>query len=209
MSTKTPWESRVGMLLKQTDDFAWAFKPVDSKFYGGQTRLDWLACDQAGRFWMVEVKHIATDRKSINLRTDVSAGQRDALTSVSQTTVGIALLVVGRGDTLYLFDWSRVLWQWRERNRTQLDNPRATQGLPSLLPLDTAPIQIKWTGKKGWATIRLLAHVEAFWAYGPGSVIEPTLIVPERPSRKAGSSRSTSKPGASIPTPAPMLRLVR
>jgi hypothetical protein len=182
---------------------------MDSQFYGGQTRIDWLACDRVGRFWMVEVKQMSSGRRTINLRTDVSPGQRDALTHVSRTTVGISLLAVGQDDTLYIFDWGRVLWQWRERNDANLSTPEEWKGLPSLLPLADALLQIRWTGPKAWETVHLLSYVERLWAHGVEAVIEPMLITPERASRKRASSPSTLKPPVSTPTPARMLRLVR
>ena len=204
MDKKTT-EERVGMLLKHPDDFAWAFKPADSRMYGGQTRIDWIACDKAGRCWLVEVKQVDPEARSINLLNEVSPGQRNALTSVSRTTVGIALLAVWQGTTLYIFDWSRVLWHWQKRSEqhepSHLNNP-------ALLPLESASLVIEWTGPKAWATVRLLPFVEEFWAYGPHAAIPPTRVVPERPSPKPASLRSTLRLRGCTPTPDRMLRLV-
>lgn len=207
--SKGPWESRVGMLLKQTEHFNRAIKVPDSALYGGQPRIDWIACDKAGRHWEVEVKQLPEDRQSINLRTEVSAGQREALTQVSRTTVGVALLAVGRGDTLYIFDWGRVLWQWRKHNDQNREHPEQMTALPSLLPLASAPLALKWTGQKAWETIRLLPLVEQFWDVGIDADIPQTLIVPERPLRRPASLRSTLRRKGSTPTPRRMLRLVQ
>lgn len=208
---KGPWESRVGKLLKHPDDFAWSYKPPDTKFYGGQTRIDWIACDRAGRFWLTEVKQLPTDRKSINLRTEVSAGQRDALLAVSQTTVGLALLMVGQGDILYIFDWERVLWQWKARNDLNQRRPteQRAEPLPSLLPLSTAPLAIEWTGPTAWEQFRLLPEIERLWGVGIDVDMAQTLIRPAKPSRKPASSPSISKLVASIHTDESTLRLVR
>jgi hypothetical protein len=140
MSTKSHWEARVGLLLdplKHTQ-FTWSYKPPDSQMYGGQPRIDWLACDLIGRFWMVEVKHLADERLSINLNRDVTPGQRAALDGVSASQTGVALLAVGHHDTLHWFDWRMVGWQL---------TPESTN---PLLPMADSLLSMTWTGPKSW-----------------------------------------------------------
>ena len=173
MPVKGQWESRTGMILRCPESFAWAFKPADSPLYGGQARIDWLACDHKGRFWMVEVKQCALDRKTINVLTDVSPGQRDALTAIAQTEQGIALLAVGQENILYLFDWRTILWRLTQAGGfSERQRP--------LLPLSAAPIQVLWTGPKAWATNALNLYAQILWVNSrePSLPTEPTLIVP-------------------------------
>lgn len=192
MSSKGPWEGRVGILLHNTRWFAWAFKPADSPLYGGQARIDWLACDKLGRHWMVEVKQVAPDRRSINVLSEVSPGQRAALSAVAGTDVGIALLVVGQGETLYVFDWRMV--QWR------LDQDDGSQGkLAARLPLSSAPIQIKWTGKKAWQNLNWYAEVVKLRQIEHILNIAPIMLTPTRSPSEPVSSPSTSKRRGSIP----------
>jgi hypothetical protein len=107
---KSPWEARVGKLLDPAlhPEIVYSFKPYDSSMYGGQPRLDWLACDRTGRFIGIEVKHLEARRRSINLEKDLTAGQINALSAISRSAVGVALLAVGREKTLYLFDWYKI-----------------------------------------------------------------------------------------------------
>jgi hypothetical protein len=199
--TKTPWEARVGMLLKHPQDFAWAFKPVDSRLYGGQPRLDWIACDVDGLYWLVEVKALAADRRSINLRTDVTPGQRDALMKVDATSYGVALLAIGQGNTLYIFDWGQVRWR--------LEREYANEKNLQLLPLASASWAIRWTGPTAWKQFRFRPLLLQEPVIDQSGGTPPTLIVPAPPSRKPVSSQSTSRPEGSIPTPPRTLRLVR
>jgi hypothetical protein len=141
MAGKSPWEARVGKLLDPAlhPEIVYSFKPYDSSMYGGQPRLDWLACDRTGRFIGVEVKHLDARRKSINLEKDLTAGQINALNAISRSAVGIALLAVGREKTLYLFDWHKIQY---------LLGGTA----PSLLMISPGGsaesyMEIEWTGK--------------------------------------------------------------
>jgi hypothetical protein len=137
---KGQWESRVGMLLnsEKHPEFVYSFKPVDSGMYGGQPRIDWLACDFMGRFWMIEVKQLDERSKRLNLRTEVSPGQKDGLNGVADSQAGVSLLAVGHGANLYLFDWRDIRW------RSDPDE------LPLLLMTDAFLI-LTWTGPKSWS----------------------------------------------------------
>jgi hypothetical protein len=171
MSTKTAWEQRVGMLLSPAKHptFVYSFKPVDSSMYGGQPRIDWHACDISGRYWMIEVKSLPANRRSINLVNDVTVGQREGLCGVAASTCGIALLAVGQDRALYIFDW-REVWQRFERMPTT----------NRLLPLDAAFLTLTWTGPKGWT--HSLYHLVA----GTLPSLAPTPKRLAGPSQRAG-----------------------
>lgn len=140
---KSPWEKRVGDLLSPPD-FVWSYKPPDSQFYGGQPRVDWLACDSTGLFWMIEVKWLAESRASINLMTEVSPGQRDALNAVDSGQ-GIALLAIGRGSYLFVHSWSLVWSLYQSRLTAGTPFPeRLRLSDPSLMHL------CRWRGPKDW-----------------------------------------------------------
>lgn len=193
-------ETRVGYLLK-TREFVWAFKPVDSPFYGGQTRIDWLACDRLGVFWMVEVK--STTGKSINLEREVSPGQRDALTSVARSRNGVALLAVMRGTTLYIYDWGRLQALWTEK---KLGN----SGRPNSFALDDAPLQYQWKNKRQFQSlpfrkdVRQLLQQSESRAAPPSTLRTPTPPSPTSP--KLARSPLTWKPRGFTPIRRKMLR---
>lgn len=130
------WEPRVGKLF-HPDYFPWTYKAPDSPRFGGQPRIDYLACDVYGRFWMVEVKQLQPDRKSINIENDVPIGQRNALDAVSDVGA-VAALAVGCGSTLYVFLWERVRWL-------------QSQGMWPRLPLNKASVTFHWTGPTDWS----------------------------------------------------------
>lgn len=186
MTTKSPWESRVGMLLdpEKHPEFVYSYKPHDSAMYGGQPRIDWLACDQVGRFWMIEVKSLDPKRRSINLESDVSPGQRAALDAVMHSGVGVPLLMVGQEKTLYVFDWRKVSW------------------LLAGHPLSEASFALGWTGPKAWALIDLYG----FLAVLAPSPLLPAFVTPASlaifneplPSTPPAPSPLISKPGDSI-----------
>jgi hypothetical protein len=140
---KTAWEARVGMLLDPArgKDFVWSYKPADSAMYGGQPRVDWLACDRNGRMWMIEVKSSPADRKSITLEREVSPGQIAALDAVATSSTGVALLAVGHEKTLYIFDWRKIGW---------LIKVAKVSGAVSQIPFTQADIRFSWTGPKTW-----------------------------------------------------------
>lgn len=184
--TKSAWESRVGMLLdsEKHPEFFYSYKPVDG-IHGGQPKIDWFACDKIGRFWMIEVKWLPTSRVSINLGTEVTAGQRDGLDAVAVSEMGVALLAVGQGACLFLFEWREVqLWQLDQIHRSKLG-----QDVNRLLPLDAAFMRLEWNGPKSWKNLnlfRIVGHLH-FVQNGDPSATTPTEPVVLSP--KPGPSR--------------------
>lgn len=191
--TKT-WESRVGKLL---DDpyYVWAHKCPDS-MHGGQPKVDWIACDVYGFFWMIEVKQLAAGRKSINYEGEITPGQREALTAVSDIG-GYAFLAIGVGPRLYIFTWGRIQWLRQHEH-------------PSLIPLNEASIVLEWMGPKQWTTLQNKQRFHKLWAMTPDLMVrdgrsasEPTPLIRtphSRSSRKPERSPSISKLTGSIPT---------
>jgi hypothetical protein len=189
------WEPRVGKLL-HPEYFPWSFKPADSSKYGGQPRIDYLACDLYGRFWMVEVKQLREDRKSINIEIDVTIGQRNALDAVSEVGA-VALLAVGCGSRLYIFTWERIRWL-------------QSQGHWPRILLNDASAALPWTGPKEWTTLRMakIFHRIPLLPAEHGGVLEeyleptpPTAMLPLPPSENTEPSPSISKPMACTPMP--------
>jgi hypothetical protein len=182
---KSPWESRVGKLLdpETYDEFLYSYKPVDG-LHGGQPKIDWFACDKTGRFWLIEVKWLAENRRSINLETDVTAGQREGLTAVASSEQGVALLAVGQGTTLSIFDWREVI-SWSTRN---YPNP--------LLPIggDLRTIRLRWTGPKTWNHPLYEYVIE--WLINP---TEQSRRMRVKQSPGPGPFRWISKPKGSTP----------
>src|SRR6266536_3120097 len=90
---KGPWEARFGMLVdpRKHPKFRYSFKPVDTGFYGGQTRIDWHVCDHLGCYWPTEVKTAAVTAQTINVLREVTPGQQDGLDAVSDSVSGVAL----------------------------------------------------------------------------------------------------------------------
>ena len=158
--TKSAWEQRVGMLIdpQRSPTFVWSYKPADSGFYGGQPRLDYLASDIWGRFWMIEVKYLAPARKSLSLLVDLTAGQRAALNDVGRSAWGVPLIAVGHETDLYWFHWRDIAW---------LLQPIAKS---PHLPLDSAFLRYTWTGPKNWKH-PLFTHINE---HLPALVPQPT-----------------------------------
>lgn len=196
------WEPRVGKLLNDLY-FVWSYKAPDSPRYGGQPRVDYIACDIYGTFWMVEVKQLAVDRKSINIQRELTAGQQSALEAIHDVC-GSALLAVGRGDTLYVFTWGRVKWLLEQ--------------LPdSLIPLEEATLILQWKGPKAWtmannlrrfhrcaSTLPMAKLRGELLQYGIGQGTE-TQLTPS--SDKPESSPSISKLTGYTPTVEEMARV--
>lgn len=131
------WQSRIGELLRQ--NCAYVFRPVDSQFYGGQARLDFLAMGQYGRFVMVEVKE-TPNRKHFTFKgVKLTALQKHALTDVSEGG-GESYLVVGVKDTVYWYFWSAI-------HRFPDDQQ---------IPFTLAAISMEWQGQKDWSTRRIV-----------------------------------------------------
>lgn len=185
--SKGPWESRVGMLLdpERHPQFVYSYKPPDS-MHGGQPKIDWFACDKLGSFWLIEVKELPETRQSINLMTEVTAGQREGLTAVACSEYGNPLLAVGRGIHLYVFDWRQTaLWMIGQEN--------------PLLPLSDAPITLAWVGPKAWREISLY---ELVYAYLSTAQIQTE---PAQLSLMPEPSAPISKPKGSTPI-VPLMR---
>lgn len=108
--SKGPWEGRVGKLLGGKD-FAYYYKPVDGE-HAGPVKIDWLACDRYGYFWMIEVKQIDKNAQRFPLSI-VTPLQRMALLDAARANHSVVLLAVGRGKDLLLYDWRKV-WQQQE-----------------------------------------------------------------------------------------------
>lgn len=191
---KGPWEARVGKLLVPPD-FAWSFKPPDSQFYGGQPRIDWLACDYQGRFWMVEVKQVGTDRQTINLLSDVSATQAQALNAVANG-YGMTVLAVGKGDTLYIHSWRMAWLQYQKGLEEGVTKPE-------LLKLTGPSLrhQYEWTGPKAWKN-----HELYYQFIQLGVVRDPIQRMTRSPSERllgTASLASTWRPEDSTLTQQP------
>lgn len=101
MSTKGPWEERVGMLLKPPY-FTYAHKCPDIGPHGGQTKIDWLACGlpanrlDTGQFWGIEVKWIQTVGTLFHVNQEVTPGQQARLEEIAENA-GFAFVAVGHG----------------------------------------------------------------------------------------------------------------
>jgi hypothetical protein len=190
------WEPRVGKLL-HPEYFPWSFKPADSSRYGGQPRIDYLACDLYGCFWMIEVKQLGPDRKSINIENDVSIGQRNALDAVSEVGA-VALLAVGCGSRLYIFTWERIRWL-------------QSQGHWPRVLLNDASAIFHWTGPTDWARPEMAKLLRLIPIQSPSYGVllgkedpvptPPTVTQPSPPSEDTEPSPSISKPMACTPMP--------
>jgi hypothetical protein len=102
---------------------------------------------------MIEVKQTTLDRRSINLETDVSPGQRNALNAIVRGN-GVALLAIGQAESLYIHSW-RAAWlhyQWNQEYRVKLPAVLKLNG-PSLLH------RFEWTGPRAWKTETLYDKV--------------------------------------------------
>ena len=183
---KSPWEERVGMLLDPAKNvsFVWSFKPVDSMAYGGQPRIDWIACDLLGWHWLIEVKKLADFRKTFNLLNDISPGQRQTLDAVAESLYGVSLLAIGHGTTLYIFDWRDVAWLLTPENAD-----------PPLLRMETALLSYVWSGPKKWQHRLYTDYQEKRLDSAPA--LTPHAV----PSHEPGGLRSISRPGVCIRTP--------
>jgi len=179
--------------LFHPDYFPYTFKPSDSPLYGGQTRIDYLACDLYGGFWMVEVKQLTAGRKSFNLDKTVSAGQRSALDSVVDG-LGAAVLAVGCGKFLYLFNWNRVRWLQQH-------------GHDPLIPLEAASDILAWQGPRQWQSKEMGRRLHRLPLLFPELGVRlhdlgtaPMKLPRTPPSENDDVLRSISKPMDSIPT---------
>ena len=177
--SKGPWEERVGMLLHpdRHSEFVYSYKPPDS-MHGGQPKIDWHACDKAGRYWLIEVKQLPDGQQSFKIDTQVTPGQRQALDALINSQSGVAMLAVGCGSFLYFYNWRHVRW-------------------PSVrsLTLDQATMALFWKGPKEWATLSLYDLARSAL-----NGIPPIQTTPEEQLLDQVPSPSISKPGDSTPT---------
>jgi len=173
--SKGPWEERVGSLLKGPG-FAWAYKPVDSPLHGGAVRIDWLACDRLGMFWMVEVKSVPLSARSFNLENPkfISALQIEALDAVGQASASEVHLAVGQGQRLYIFDWRRLRWLHKQQSGRS----------KGLIPLLNADATLEYTTRKAWKEIPLGQVVQSFLRTTPDT---PTGSTPATETKPSGS----------------------
>lgn len=203
---KSPWEARVGVLLdpRLHPMFTYSYKPYDSGHYGGQPRIDWHAADVYGRYWMIEVKTAALNRRSINLDLDVTPGQIAGLTDIARTACGVALLAVGQGKTLYVFNWRRFVF------------PTLPTG--SRIELLSADFHLNWS-PKAWRVFDFHAEMckagaVPVWVSGmmigttPPSALVSSVGVPAElvgPSWVVGSGTIQTASGEPLPIPPPPL----
>jgi hypothetical protein len=148
---KTPWEDRVKMLLTKPE-IVWYYKAPDGKMYGGQPRLDFVACDIFGRFIMIEVKSLIDASRSFLPKTLVPAVQRDALDKIAETASGVAILAVGHADILRLYNWRQI----RERARISVEQAEGTFWVGV------------WNGPANWAQHNLHVILAKHWHPEPG-----------------------------------------
>lgn len=145
---KGPWESRVGKLIIYPY-FPYSYKPVDSPLHGGAVRMDRLAADNYGYFWMFEIKSM-NGRASLNLENpdDIRPLQVSALNDLAETTRGVPVLAVGCKDILYLWGWRHVWAQYQWLKREAEHQPKNFR--PELLPFKTATATAIWRGDSDW-----------------------------------------------------------
>jgi hypothetical protein len=170
-------------------EFLYSFKPYDSPMYGGQPRIDWHAADMLGRYWMIEVKSLHVGRRSFTLSKEVTPGQIQALDAVAKSRLGVPLLAVGQGKTLYLYGWRYL--------------KKFTAGPATLVPLTAANITLDWSPKK-WQSFNLhdaaldaeilpQVPIAMTWAYGPGTPLTTMPSVLASPPIPPAPSPSISK----------------
>jgi len=150
---KGPWEERVGMLLDEPH-FIYKHKCPDVGPHGGKVKIDWLACDNLGQFFMVEVKEIRTVQTVFHIDNEVTPLQQEALSAVG--CGGISLVAVGHGRTanehakyttgLYVMPWN---WLNAQENRS-VDMTKA----PRLF--------FPWKGSKSFVTEQ---NKKDFWLW--------------------------------------------
>jgi hypothetical protein len=150
---KTPWEDRVRMLLNKPE-IVWYYKAPDGKMYGGQPRIDFVACDIFGRFIMTEVKSLPNAAKSFDPNLLVPVVQRDALDKIAGTASGVAILAVGHEGILRLYSWSKI------RGLTRVSLAGAGEEMPFWMDA--------WKGPANWAQHNLHVILAKKWHPEPG-----------------------------------------
>jgi hypothetical protein len=183
---KTPWEDRVKMLLTKPE-IVWYYKAPDGKMYGGQPRLDFVACDIFGRFIMVEVKSLSDAAKSFDPKALVPPVQQDALDRIASTASGVAILAVGHEDILRLYNWGAI----RDRPRISVDGTQSE---------GTFWISI-WNGPAKWAQYNLHVILAKNWHSVPGPY---TGLGPLAPMSTA-SEWTKPYPPLTVPESSPLI----
>jgi hypothetical protein len=150
---KTPWEDRVRMLLNKPE-IVWYYKAPDGKMYGGQPRLDFVACDIFGRFIMIEVKSLPSAAKTFDPNLLVPAVQQDALDKIAGTASGVAILAVGHEDILRLYSWGKI------RGLTRISFGSAGEQMPFWMDV--------WKGPASWSQHNLHVILVKKWHPEPG-----------------------------------------
>jgi hypothetical protein len=150
---KTPWEDRVRMLLNKPE-IVWYYKAPDGKLYGGQPRLDFVACDIFGRFIMIEVKSLPSSYKSFMPANLVPSVQQDALDRIAGTASGVAILAVGHDDILRLYSWGRI------RGLPRVSLTGAGEEMPFWMGV--------WKGPAKWTQHNLHVILAKNWHPEPG-----------------------------------------
>jgi hypothetical protein len=150
---KTPWEDRVKMLLTKPE-IVWYYKAPDGKMYGGQPRIDFVACDIFGRFIMIEVKSLPDAAKSFVPKNLVPPVQQDALDKIAGTASGVAILAVGHEGILRLYSWGKI----RGLNKVSFGSDWA----------DIPFWRDVWNGPANWAQHNLHVILAKHWQQEPG-----------------------------------------
>lgn len=186
-------------MLLHPPDFVWSFKPPDSPLYGGRPRVDWIACDEDGSCWLIEVKQANSGRATLNLEKDLTPGQRAALLQVAMTPNGVGMLAIGRGKTLYLFDYLHVHDDWMSRSKR--GDPH-----PEWLEISGAYVDLPWNGKLEWQSESLIAahatiHLNRMMSQDQekDSTTPPIPPIFTRSFKEPNPSPSILKLGDSIP----------
>jgi hypothetical protein len=182
---KTPWENRVKMLLTKPE-IVWYYKAPDGKMYGGQPRIDFVACDIFGRFIMIEVKSLADTAKSFIPKALVPPVQQDALDRIASTASGVAILAVGHEDILRLYNWGAI----RERDRVSVDGAESE---------GTFWMGV-WNGPTNWAQHNLHVILAKHWRSVPGpySGLGPIAVV-------SSSEWTKPYPPLTVPESSPLI----
>lgn len=183
---KTPWEDRVRMLLNKPE-IVWYYKAPDGKMYGGQPRLDFVACDIFGRFIMIEVKSLPSGLSSFVPAKLVPTVQQDALDKISGTASGVAILAVGHEGILRLYSWSKI------RGLTKVSLANAGEEKPFWMDV--------WKGPMNWATHNLHVILVKNWRpeLGPYSGLGPLAHV------SAASAWTSPYPPQPVPESSPLI----
>jgi hypothetical protein len=177
---KTPWEDRVRMLLNKPE-IVWYYKAPDGKMYGGQPRIDFVACDIFGRFIMIEVKSLPSAAKSFVPNSLVPPVQQDALDMIAGTASGVAILAVGHEGILRLYSWGKI------RGLPKVSLASAGEEKPFWMDV--------WKGPANWAqhNLHVILARTGTPEPGPYSGLGPLANPIRDPAPGSGPSRSPAR----------------